>query len=538
MQEKDKTASDVLIKPYLQHFLTGNAVPGIAKEYELTQQLLPEVSLKEMNAQMKIYLKDTDRDIIVKSSPANRAFLPTEASIQHWIDDVYAQNLPPFIDDVLSLPLLKTEPKPGKINHIEAINPGDLQQITLSNGVKVILKKTDFQNNQILFKGFAEGGASLVSDADYQSAINAATIISAAGAGNYDALQLGKLLAGKQVQVTPFIIDNYQGFSGSASREDLSAALELMYAYFTEPRKSEEAYQTLIGRTREELANKSNDPNRIFTDTAGLVLGNNHVRRRPQSTQGIASISLDNAFKIYKDRFADAAGFTFLFVGNMDLEKVKPLLEKYLGSLPAKGHKEQSRDLGINVPAGRIAKTVYSGAAQKSSVILMYSGEFDYNFENTIKMNAIADALNIRMNQRLREQEGGTYTPKVQMTLSKYPKKRFGLMISFDCAPQNVEKLIAAANDEVNKMRVNGPSAENLQKFKAVRKVSLQTGATNNEFWLDYLLSQEMNKESLTEFFNYNTAMDKITAKSVQEAAAKFIQDKNYIRLVLMPEKK
>lgn len=538
LREKDKTASEILIKSYLQHFLTGAVAPGIAKDCELTNELLPDIDLKEINAQMKLYLKNTDRDIIVKSSEANKVFLPTEAAILGWIENVYTQSLPPFVDDALDLPLLKNEPKPGKIKTIEEIKPGGLQRIILSNGVKVILKKTDFQNNQILFKGFAEGGASLVPDADYQNAINAANIVAASGAGNYDALQLGKLLAGKQVQVSPFIIDNYQGFSGATTKEDLTTSLELMYAYFTEPRKSEEAYQTFIGRSREALANKTNDPIQIFTDTANLVLGNYHVRRQPQSLNRLASINLDKAYKIYQERFADVSGFTFLFAGNIDMVTIKPLLEKYLGALPAKGLHEQARDLGINIPPGRITKTVYSGGTQKASVRLVYSGNFDYNFENVIKMNAMADALNISMNQRLRYKEGGTYTPNVQLSLSKYLQQRFGLIISFDCAPQNVEKLIASAQDEVNKMRASGPSADNLQKFKAARKVALQTGATNNGFWLDYLASQEMNKESLTEFFDYDAALNKVTAKSVQEVAAAFIQDKNYIRLVLMPEKK
>ncbi|MBB6498749.1 M16 family metallopeptidase [Pedobacter cryoconitis] len=538
LREKDKTASKTLINSYLQHFLTGTIAPGIVKDYELTNELLPDISLKEMNAQMKIYLKNTDRDIIVKSSAANKAFLPTEAAISEWVENVYTQDLPPFVDDALDLPLLKKEPKSGRIITVEDIKAVGLQKITLSNGVKVILKKTDFQNNQILFSGFAEGGASLATDADYESAIHAANIIAAAGAGNYDQQQLGKLLAGKQVQVSPFIVDNYQGFSGNTTKADLPAALELMYGYFTEPRKSEESYQTLIGRTREALATKTNDPNQIFTDTVNLVLGNYHVRRTPQSLSRISSINLDKAFKIYQERFADASGFTFLFVGNLDLKTIRPLLEKYIGSLPSKGLQEHPRDLGINIPSGRIAKTVYSGAVQKASVILVYSGDFNYNFENTMKMNAVADALNISMNERLRNQERGTYTPNVRLSLTKYLKQRFSLTISFDCAPQNVGKLIASAQDEVNKMKIAGPSPENLQKFKAARKVGLETGSTNNDFWLDYLLGQEMNKESLTEFFDYDAALNKVTVKSVQEAAASFIQDKNCIRLVLMPEKK
>ncbi|MBE9598556.1 pitrilysin family protein [Pedobacter sp. MC2016-24] len=538
LKEKDKTASETLIRPYLQHFLTGSAAPGIAEEYKLNTELLSDIKLDEINALMDSYLKSKNRDIIAKSSAHNKTFLPDEATIQGWIESVYTQPLPPFVDDVQDLPMLKNEPVPGKITNVEDVKVLGLQKITLSNGLTVLLKKTNFQNDQIVFKGLAEGGASLSSDADYESAINAANLISAAGAGNYNAQQLGKLLGGKKVQVSPFILDNYQGFNGNTTPEDLPVTLELLHAYFTEPRKDEDSFVTLVERSKEQLTTSGNNRFTVFMDTANLVLGNNHVRKRAQSMDRLNAIKLDRAFQIYKDRFADASGFTFMFVGNLDLDKIKPLLEKYLGSLPGKGLRETIRDLGINIPPGRISKTIYKGDEQKSSVILAYSGPFDYNFEHTIQMNAIADVLKITLTERLRDQEGGTYVPNAQVTLSKYPKSRFSLVLTFDCAPQNVEKLIRSAQDELDKIRTKGPSAENLQKFKAARQVGLQTGSTNNVFWLDYLVSQVMNKEPLTQFFDYNTALNGLTVKSVQQAASTFIQDKNYVRLVLMPEKK
>ncbi|MET4142856.1 insulinase family protein [Pedobacter sp. UYP1] len=537
LREKDKTASELLIKPYLQHFLTGNAAPGINKEAELTKELLSEVTLNEINELMKEYMKVEDRDIIAKSSAYNKAFLPDEATLQKWLENVYTQSLPPMEADELELPLLKKEPIPGKISTVEEIKQAGIQKISLSNGMTVLLKKTDFQNDQILFKGIAEGGTSLAGDADYESALNAANIVAAAGAGNYDALQLDKFMTGRKVQLSPFISDQYQGFNGSTTKEDLPAALELLYAYFTEPRKDEESYQTLLGRAKEQLINKEDNRNQVFMDTVNLVLGNYHLRKKPQNISRLAAIKLDRAYEIYKERFANAAAFTFLFVGNIEAGKVKPLLEKYLGSLPSKGSVEPAKDLGINIPAGRIAKTVYKGTEQKSSVILAYSGDFDYNFENTIKMSAIADALKISLIQRLRDQEGGTYTPNVQLSLSKYPKRRFAMIVSFDCAPKNAEKLTASVQDELNKMRTSGPSLENLQKFKAARKAGLETGAKNNEFWVDYLASQLMNKEPLTQLYDYDAALNGISTKSVQEAAAKYIQDKNYVKLVLMPEK-
>lgn len=537
LKEKDKTASELLIKSYLNHFLTGNITPGIVKEQELSKALLPDITLSEINELMKSYMKGTDRDIIVKSSEENKAFLPDEATVLSWLEQVYVQPLSPFVDDVQDAPLLKQMPQPGKIIAIENFDKVGVQKITLNNGVNVLLKKTDFQNNQIIFKGFAEGGASLYPDADYQNAINAASIVSAAGVGNYNAQQLNTFLSARQMQVGPFVNDTYQGISGLTPIEDLPTAMEIVHAYFTAPRKDEEAFNILIGRSKETLASKGNSPSQVFSDTVSFVLGNYHMRRRPQNINSINAIKLDRAYEIFKERFADASGFTFVFVGNIDLETIKPLLEKYLGSLPSKGRQEKARDLGINTPAGRISKTVYKGAVQKSSVILTYSGPFVYNFANTIKMDAIADALKISLTKRLRDEEGGTYTPNVQMNMSKYLKQRFSLMISFDCAVQNVDKLIASAQDELNKMRTSGPSAENLQKFKATAKVELKNGSTNNGFWLDYLAGKVMNKQPLSPLSDYNDALDQITVPSVRDAAATYIQDKNYIRLVLMPEK-
>lgn len=538
LREKDKTASEVLIKSYLQHFLTGNIPQGIKEEYRLTTALLPDITLEEINRLLDTYLKSKDRDIIVKGAEHNKGFLPNAATVDRWIESVYTQNLPEAEEDIQDLPLLKVEPSPGKITSTEEIKTVGIQKLTLSNGMTILLKKTGFQNDQILFKGISAGGASLYADADYLSAINAAKLTAAAGAGNYDALQLNKLLAGKKVQVSPFIVDEYQGFNGSTTPQDLQASLELLHAYFTEPRKDVEAFTTLIERTREEMATTGNSRAKVFMDTVNLILGNSHIRKRPQRADQLSQIKLDRTFEIYKERFADASGFTFLFVGNLDEGTIKPLLEKYLGALPAKNLHETARDVGIHIPAGQISKTVYLGNEQKSSVFLTYSGDFDYNFQNTINMNAVADALNISLTQRLRDQQGGTYTPNVQLNMSKYLKSRFSLIISFDCAPENVEKLISSAREEVKAIRTSGPSAENLQKFKAARRVGLQTGSTNNNFWLDYLASQVMNKEPLDQFYNYNAALNGVTLKTVQQAAAKYIQEKNYVRLVLMPEKK
>eukprot|EP01132_Coremiostelium_polycephalum_P014594 gene14594-17702_t len=531
LKERDKTPSENYVQEYLQYFLNQTAAPGIVKENELVVRLLPGISLLELNALTAEYIKDSNRDIVLMAPEKDKATLPDQAKVLGWLESVNQEPMEAFKDEVSKLPLLAAVPKAEKIFKVEKDDKLGLQILKLSNGATVLLKKTNFKNNQILFSAYAEGGSSLYTDADFQSANNAAGVVASGGVGNYNATQLDKFLSDKQVGLGPYIGDRSQGLSGSSTPKDLETAFKLIYGYFTEPRKDGDIFKGLIANAKAGLANRADDPGKVFSDTVNAVLGNYSIRRTGPSIEKINQISLDRSFEIYKERFANASAFTFFFVGSIEEEKILPLIEKYLASLPANGAKAEAKDLNIHIPAGKITKTVYKGTEQKATVRLVFSGPYEYSYENNLKMDALKEVLEIRLLERLREQESGVYSPGASISVTKYPKERFSLTISFGCAPENTDRLIASAVDEINKLKNAGPLQQNIDKFKAEDKRSREVELKTNDFWLGYLVGQYANKEKLSQLDNYDAALNKITVSSLKETANKFIKDDNYIRL-------
>jgi zinc protease len=536
-KEKDKTNSQNYVNEYQQYFLKGTAAPGIDAEYALVKADLPTITLKEVDNLATVNITNTNRDILVLAPAKDKATLPDEAIVNNWIAAVDQEKLQPYHDEVSNKPLLTSAPTPGKIVAEQYDKDLNTTMLTLSNGVKVILKPTDFKNDQVLFTSFSAGGTSLASDADYQSAANAAGLIAAGGAGNYNVTELDKYLSGKQVSVSPYINARTQGINGTATPKDLQTAFELMDAYLTEPRKDDTVFRGIISRSKAGLDNRSNDPKSVFSDTVSAVLGNYNVRKTGPSIEKLNQINLDKAYSFYKERFADCSGMTFTFVGSIDTTAIKPMLEKYLGSLPSSNSGQEARDLGIHIPEGIITKNVYKGSEPQSTVLLIFSGKFDYDLENNIQLNALKETLEIRLLERLREDESGVYSPGVFVNTNKFPESRYSFIIQFGCAPKNVEKLIASALDEIAKLRDAGPLQENIDKWRAETKNSRETALKTNNFWLRYISGQLEDKENPDQLDDYGHIIDTLTPADLKKAADNYLSGKNYIRLVLLPEK-
>jgi len=536
VKEKSKTNSASYVGEYQAYFLTKTASPGIDKEYQLTKEDLPGITLTDVNSLTASYITNTNRDILILAPEKDKSSLPNETVVNSWLKAVEAETLTPYKDDVSSKTLLSAMPVPGKVKS-EAQNKAlGITTITLSNGVKVLLKPTDFKNDQIIFSGFASGGTSLYSDADYQSAANAAGVVTAGGLGNYNTGELSKYLEGKQLSVKPFINERFQGISGGSTPKDLETAMQMIYAYFTEPREDTAIFKGIIARSKAGLANRANDPSSVFNDTVSAIMGNNNIRRTGPTLQKLEQINPDKAYQIYKERFADAGNFTFTFIGSIDINTIKPLLEKYLGSLPATNQHEQAKDLNIHPPTGRVEKTVYKGSEPKSTVYLVYTGKYDYSPENNVKMDALKETLEIRLLERLREDESGVYSPGAEISTTKLPQQRYSFVVHFGCAPQNVEKLIASALDEINKLKTDGPPQVNVDKWRAEDKTSFEPQLKTNNFWLGYLSGQLQNDQELDQVNHYNDLLDTVKPGDVKTVAAKYLSGDNYIRLVLMPE--
>ncbi|RYY09179.1 MAG: insulinase family protein, partial [Chitinophagaceae bacterium] len=326
------------------------------------------------------------------------------------------------------------------------------------------------------------------------------------------------------------------GIRAASVNKDLETALQLLYVKLTQPRLDTGLFRGIISRSKANLANRSDDPNSVFQDSISAVLSNYNVRRTGPSIEKLDQINVDRVYNIYKERYADASGMTFVFVGSLDTNELKPLLEKYIGSLPVTHANEQAKDLNIHIPPGRIEKNVYKGTEDKATVRLVFSGSFDYNLANVIHLDALKETLEFRLIERLREEEGGVYSPGVQTASAKFPKGRYSFVVVFGCSPANVNKLVASTLDEIAKVKVDGPPQVNVEKYIAEERRQQEVQLKTNDFWLNYLENQLQNGDPLAEYQQEDRLLKELTPASIKAAAQKYLSGENYIRLVLSPE--
>jgi zinc protease len=536
-KERDKTKSVNFVREYQQNFLEGEAIPGIAWEYNFQKENINKVTLAEINALAGKYISDKDRAVIVEAPDKEKANLPDEKTLLTWISTA-GEGVKPYVDEVSNKPLLEKEPTPGKTVSVQKDTALTTTTLTLSNGVKVILKPTTYKNDEILINGYHFGGTSLASDEDFTSANLAAGVIGSSGIADMSEIKLDKMLTGKNVGISPYIRELSEGINGSSSPKDLETALQLVYLYFTAPRKDADIWQSNITQTKSLLANRSLEPTNVFQDTVSSTLSNHNFRRMVSTASMLDKASLDKAYNFYKQRFADANGFTFVLVGSFDVDKIKPLLEKYLGGLPSSGGAETYKDLGIHPVAGAITKDVYKGIGDKSSVQLVFNGDYDYNDNNNLQLDALNEVLSIKLIERLREKEGETYSPGVRVSHTKLPTGRYSITVYFGCAPANVDKLIAATLEEINKIKQNGPEAGDVQKFQAETTRANEVNLKENGFWAGHLISSDQNKENPDLALNWIHDLSKANVQTVKDAANKYLNESNFIKLILLPEKK
>lgn len=537
LKEKDKTPSVNFVTEYQNLYLHQQAAPGVAWEYEFVKSNLPRIGLADINSLFNLYLKDTDRDILVLAAEKEKSLLPDETIVRSWMTAIGKSELNPFKEENVTAELLPLKPVPGKVVQKKLLPEIGVTELVLSNGVKVILKPTDFKNDQVLFKGFSPGGTSIYDDADYDNAANAAPLIGRFGLGNFNPNQLGQVLNGKVLSVVPNIESRSQSISGSSSVADLEAALQVAYLQFTQPRKDTLLFRNIISGSRAALQNRYADPVNVYSDTISRVLGNYRYRTSPPDSTRIDKINLDKAFEIYKDRFADASGFTFTFVGNFDAGAIVPLIEQYLGSLPSLKRNEKARDLDIHIPGGQLQKRVYKGTENKAIVKLLFSGDYNYSAMNNLQLKALGDILQVKMLENLREKEGEVYSPSVQVIYNKYPKNRYAVIVNFGCDPKNVDHLIGEIAKEMESMKNEGVGAADVQKFKASYGKNVALALKDNGFWLNYLSGQYENNEDKMEVLKAMDTLDQVNSVSLKQAAGTFFNAANRIQFILLPEK-
>lgn len=535
--ERDKRNSDSYVQSYLDHFLEDR--PSLSNEdsYLISKSLLASIHIDEINQMMEAYYTDDNRDILILAPEREKPNLPAEADMQALIAAVEASEIEAYADNVANEPLLKEAPEGGKIVSRTDLTAVGVVDLKLDNGVRVLLKPTDFKNDEIQMTATSPGGTSVYDDADYLSASYATSLVMSSGLADYNATQFNNYRAGKRVSVTPYIQERSQGFSASSGKQDLATAFELVYLYYTAPRMDMEAFEGLLSRTRASLANRADDPNAVFADTINSTLYGDNIRRNTVTIPQLEQIDAQRAFEIYKDRFSDASALTVTIVGSFTEAEITPLIEQYFGALPAPARGIQARDLGIYPPASGVSKTVYRGQEQENaSVRMMYYGDYDYSLDENAQLDALESVLNIKLIERLREAESGVYGVAARASYSKEPRGRYSFGVYFGTSPGKVADLTASALDEIEKVRTDGPAPVDIDKFKIEQRRVLELQLKENGFWLGHIANAIDKGEDPAYILTYLDELDKVTVESVKAVANKYLVRDRMYNFVLMPE--
>ncbi len=535
--ERDKNESGRFCREYVSLFLGRETAPGIEYEYNLARHYMPEVTLQDVNAVFSGLITEKNRIVTLSAPQKEGVTMPSEQEVLASFTRASAAKVDPYVDKANNRPLIAGLPPGGKVLGEKTLPEINAVEWTLSNGVRVILKPTEFKNDEVLMTAYSPGGNSLVPDADLIPAATAAGIVAQSGVGEFSAVELGKVLAGKTAGVTPYINELQEGLQGSSTPKDLETLFQLIYLNVTAPRRDETAFSVYRQQMETSIQNRSANPQEAFRDTLTALLSSYSTRRPPQDATWLAKLNLDRSLEIYRDRFADAGDFTFVFVGSFTLSQMRTLCERYLASLPSSGRKETWRDLGIGTLKGRVDREIRKGLDPKSTVFLDYSGSFDYARQNRFRIAMMLDILEIRLRESLREESGGTYSVGAFSRLTRWPKPSYDLLVSFGCAPDRVNDLIDKAVAVIDRFKQEGPTEEELAKVKEMHLRERETNLKQNRFWLTALQGRYVNNEDPRTIPDEDKLVAELTREHVQEAARRYFDPQNFIRLVLNPEK-
>jgi zinc protease len=535
--EKENQPSAPLADEYTRNFTAQEPIPGIEYEAALHARFLPEVTLAEINALAKEWVPDRNRVVLVNAPEKPGLTVPDEARLSAVIASSVRKDLTAYVDSVGTQPLLDPLPTPAAVIKAAAKEAYGITEWELANGVKVVLKPTTFKEDEVVFRAFSPGGTSLASDADFVPASTAAQVISRSGLAKFSSVDLQKMLTGKVASARPFIGETEEGLQGGASRKDLETMFQLIYLTFTQPRADPAMFTVITAATKSALANQQASPEFAFAEALNDILSQKHPRARMMSLELVEQMDLDKSMAFYKDRFADASDFTFVFVGSFDVAAMKPLVERYLGGLPVTHRKETWKDVGIKRPTGVIEKRVDKGMEPKSRAQLVFSGPFHYDQMQRVAIRAMAQALEIRLRESLREDLGGTYSVSASANYSKIPREEYSITIGFGSSPDRTEELVKGVFNEVEQFKTSGPTDKQVADVKETFLRDQETNMKQNGYLLTQIAVRYQYSEELDSLFNLGDFYNKIDAAMIREAARTYLKNDNFVKVTLFPEK-
>lgn len=525
------------INDFFTHFESG--VPYITPEtdLEVTRRVLDAVTLANINLTAANLVGDKNEAVLI-SLPAKEGLpVPTEEQVREVLSRVRLAELEAYVDDVEDVPLLDAEKLTGSKVIESEEGKYESQVLTLANGVKVVVKPTVLKADEVQMTAFQKGGYSLLDDlSDFYNVDILPSYMQTTGVAGFSRTDLQKLLTGKIARATPNITALTQGFSGSSSPKDLETMLQLVYLYYTQPRFEQSDWNVMMNQYRSRLPNLKNNPNYIFQDSVRQTL----YGHDPRAVQTISETVLDAASlekvdSIYRSYFSNAYGMTFILVGNLDMETTVPLLEKYLGSLPASPRENEWVDNNVLYPVGGQVSNIYQTPLEtpKVTVLEVFSGYIPYSIRQDVAMNAVRYMLEMRYTKSIREEKGGTYGVGVSLAYRQVPRPLYMYQIYFDTDADKVDELLPIVREEMQDLMTHGATADELTKTKEFFTKRYHDNLIQNGTWLGYLNSwYQLGNDHYGE---YMEAVNALNAETIREAARKSFEGAGIVTVIQKP---
>lgn len=530
--ERAKVKSRSYCQQYVRHFIDNEPIPGIENEYALMNQLAPNLPVDLVNQLIQGLMSDSNLVVMAMLPEKEGMTYPTEAEVAQLLTAVAAEDITAYVDKVSDEPLIAQEPEGGKVVKTKEAKYG-YKQLTLSNGATVYLKSTDFKADQILMSVVSKGGTALYDAGEAINLSQVTDVIENNGIGSFNTTDLQKVLAGKKAGVAPYISLNMEGMNGNSTPKDFETLMQLTYLQFTAPRLDDEAFASYKSKMKAMLENQELDPQSALGDTLTKVLYNNHPRAINMKAADVEKIDDKRILEIYKERFANAADFVFIFTGAIDEATALPLIEKYIGGLPSGGKKEKYVDAKLDIQKGE-HKNVFEKqmATPSATVYLVFSGKVKHNLKNNLMMSLTKQILDIIYTEEIREKEGGTYGVGTSGTITKVPKESARLLIMFQTDPDKRDHLTKMAVDLLDKFAEEGPRQKDLDK---VREYMLKKYAENqkeNAYWASLL--QGSITADYEGYKDYEKTLNSITPDDLKKFVKKLLKQGNEIEVSMV----
>ena len=535
--EREKTDNNRYVNQCLQHFLHAEPIPGIEYEYTIYNQLAPNIPVQAINEVVKQLITDNNQAVFIAAPDKEGVVIPTKEEVIADLKAMPTLQVEAYVDKVSNEPLIKEAPQGGKIVSQKENALFGATELTLSNGIKVYVKKTDFKADEIRMQGFSLGGMTTFDAADKLNYAFLNGAVDAGGAGNFSNVELTKMLAGKKVSVSATVGSTQENINGYCSPKDFETMMQLAYLYVTQPRKDEEAYASFMNRQKAQLESAEANPMSALGDTLNYEMYGQNERYINVKASMLDQVNYDRILELYKQAFADCGDFQFIFVGNVELDSIKPYIEQYLGALPATNAKQSYNKDAIFIPAKGTKENIFGKEQQTpmATVAMIVSGDVEYNLKNNVLMSVLNQALDMVYTEEIREKEGGTYGVSTYGMMNS-ERQDAVVQIVYQTDPAKYEHLNGIINAQLEKMAQEGPTAEQMQKIKEYMLKKHADNQKENSYWMNNIKEVLYTGVDMTK--DYEALVNGITAQDVAKFAADLLKQGNKLTVVMtVPEK-